>query len=149
MYVLPINPCTMTIRPLIMAWSFNGTKAVLSFQVLNAASKVSESTVHLVLVEQFLRSSTKPAEFISYKTYRSVRENRRGNKLWLMVVLSWYADLLVIHTFFVYLFLNPIGQLLLFCLYMSVIPIKYVYTNPVVSVRASYDICLYCLSSFV
>jgi len=29
----------------------------------------------------------------------------------------------------IYLFLNPIVQLLLFCLYMSVIPIKYVYTN--------------------
>ena len=85
-----------------MAWSFNGTKVVLSFQVLNSASKVSESTVHLVLVEQFLRSSTKPAEFISYKTYINVRENRRSNKLWLMVVLSWYTDLLVIHTFFVY-----------------------------------------------
>ena len=27
------------------------------------------------------------------------------------------------------LFLNPIVELLLFCLYMSVIPIKYVYTN--------------------
>ena len=27
------------------------------------------------------------------------------------------------------LFLNPIVQLLLFCLYMSVIPIKYVYTK--------------------
>ena len=27
------------------------------------------------------------------------------------------------------MFLNPIVELLLFCLYMSVIPIKYVYTN--------------------
>ena len=27
------------------------------------------------------------------------------------------------------LFLNPIVELLLFCLYMSVIPIKYVYTK--------------------
>jgi len=27
------------------------------------------------------------------------------------------------------LFLNPIVELLLFCLYMSIIPIKYVYTN--------------------
>ena len=27
------------------------------------------------------------------------------------------------------LFLNPIVELLLFCLYMSAIPIKYVYTN--------------------
>jgi len=61
-----LKPNVLTYLVNSMAWSFGGTKAVLSFQVLNAASKASESTVHLVLVEQFLRFSTKPAEFISY-----------------------------------------------------------------------------------
>jgi hypothetical protein len=40
-------------------------------------------------------------------------------------------NFIVIKQYSICLFLNPIVELLLFCLYMSVIPIKYVYTNTV------------------
>jgi len=60
-----LKPNVLTYLVNSMAWSLGGT-VVLSFHVLNAASKATESTVHLVLVGQFLRFSTKSAEFISY-----------------------------------------------------------------------------------